>query len=35
MRIQLWSYNYAPEPTGIAPISTVWAQAMRARRPLG
>jgi colanic acid biosynthesis glycosyl transferase WcaI len=31
MRIQLWSYNYAPEPTGIAPISTVWAQAMRER----
>jgi colanic acid biosynthesis glycosyl transferase WcaI len=28
MRIQLWSYNYDPEPTGIAPISTVWAQAM-------
>ena len=28
MRIQLWSYNYDPEPTGIAPLSTVWAQAM-------
>ena len=31
MRIQLWSYNYAPEPTGIAPISTVWAETMAAR----
>ncbi|HEX2015482.1 MAG TPA: glycosyltransferase family 4 protein [Solirubrobacteraceae bacterium] len=31
MRIQLWSYNYDPEPTGIAPISTVWTQAMRQR----
>src|SRR5438045_1758786 len=31
MRIQLWSYNYDPEPTGIAPLSTVWAHAMRAR----
>lgn len=28
LRIQLWSYNYAPEPTGIAPLSTVWATAM-------
>ena len=26
--IQLWSYNYAPEPTGIAPVSAVWARAM-------
>ena len=31
MRIQLWSYNYDPEPTGIAPLSTVWAQAMIGR----
>jgi colanic acid biosynthesis glycosyl transferase WcaI len=31
MRIQLWSYNYDPEPAGIGPISTVWAHAMRAR----
>ena len=28
MRIQLWSYNYDPEPTGIAPLSGVWARAM-------
>jgi colanic acid biosynthesis glycosyl transferase WcaI len=31
MRVQLWSYNYAPEVTGIAPVSEVWAQAMKAR----
>lgn len=31
MRIQLWSYNYDPEPTGIAPVSRSWAQAMRDR----
>jgi colanic acid biosynthesis glycosyl transferase WcaI len=31
MRIQLWSYNYAPEPSGIGPLSAVWAQAMNAR----
>jgi colanic acid biosynthesis glycosyl transferase WcaI len=31
LRIQLWSYNYDPEPTGIAPLSTVWAQEMRRR----
>jgi colanic acid biosynthesis glycosyl transferase WcaI len=31
MRIQLWSYNYDPEPTGIAPLSTVWAKAMQER----
>jgi putative colanic acid biosynthesis glycosyltransferase WcaI len=31
MRIQLWSYNYDPEPTGIGPVSTTWARAMRAR----
>lgn len=28
MRIQLWSYNYDPEPLGIGPVSTVWARAM-------
>lgn len=31
MRIDLWSYNYEPEPTGIAPISGTWARAMAAR----
>ena len=31
MRIQLWSYNYDPEPLGIGPVSTVWAKAMVAR----
>ena len=31
MRLQLWSYNYAPEVTGIAPVSEVWAKAMQAR----
>jgi colanic acid biosynthesis glycosyl transferase WcaI len=31
VKIQLWSYNYDPEPTGIAPLSTVWARAMRER----
>jgi colanic acid biosynthesis glycosyl transferase WcaI len=31
MRVQLWSYNYAPEPTGIGPVSTVFAKAMQAR----
>lgn len=31
LRIQLWSYNYDPEPTGIGPVSTTWAKAMRAR----
>lgn len=30
MRIQLWSYNYAPEPTGIGPVSATWAKAMTA-----
>jgi len=30
MRIQLWSYNYDPEPCGIAPLSGVWARAMKA-----
>lgn len=31
LRLQLWSYNFHPEPSGIAPLSTVWAEAMRAR----
>ncbi len=31
VRIQLWSYNYDPEPLGIAPVSTIWAKAMAAR----
>jgi colanic acid biosynthesis glycosyl transferase WcaI len=31
MRIQLWSYNYDPEPSGIAPLSGVWARAMQER----
>ncbi|MCW3039779.1 MAG: glycosyltransferase WbuB [Solirubrobacterales bacterium] len=31
LRIQLWSYNYDPEPTGIGPVSKTWAHAMRAR----
>ena len=31
MHIQLWSYNYDPEPSGIAPLSAVWARAMQAR----
>jgi colanic acid biosynthesis glycosyl transferase WcaI len=31
MRLQLWSYNYHPEPMGIAPVSRSWAQAMRDR----
>ncbi len=31
MKIQLWSYNYDPEPTGIGPLSTVLARALRER----
>jgi colanic acid biosynthesis glycosyl transferase WcaI len=27
-RVQLWSANFAPEPTGIAPVSTVLADAL-------
>lgn len=30
LRIQLWSYNYSPEPTGIGPVSAVWAREMQA-----
>ena len=28
-RIQLWSYNYDPEPTGIGPVSTVTARQLQ------
>jgi colanic acid biosynthesis glycosyl transferase WcaI len=31
LRIQLWSYNYDPEPTGIGPVSRVWAEGLRDR----
>src|SRR3954462_5388469 len=31
LRIQLWSYNYDPEPTGIGPVSKVWAEGLRDR----
>src|SRR5688500_944681 len=31
LRLQLWSYNYDPEPSGIAPLSGVWARAMQER----
>lgn len=31
MRIQLWSYNYDPEPSGIGPLSSVFARAMTER----
>jgi colanic acid biosynthesis glycosyl transferase WcaI len=30
-RIQLWSYNFDPEPTGIGIVSTVWAHGLRDR----
>lgn len=30
-RLQLWSANFAPEPTGIAPVSTVLADALLER----
>lgn len=29
LNIQLWSYNYDPEPTGIGPVSKVWAEGLR------
>jgi colanic acid biosynthesis glycosyl transferase WcaI len=29
MAIQLWSYNYDPEPTGIGIVSKVWAHGLR------
>jgi colanic acid biosynthesis glycosyl transferase WcaI len=31
VRIQLWSYNFDPEPTGIGIVSTVWARGLRDR----
>src|SRR3954447_93241 len=31
MHIHLWSYNYDPEPTGIAPVSKVLAEGLRER----
>lgn len=31
MRLQLWSYNYAPEPQGIAPLTTVLARTLAER----
>jgi colanic acid biosynthesis glycosyl transferase WcaI len=31
MRVQLWSANFAPEPTGIAPVSTVLADELAER----
>ena len=31
LKIQLWSYNYDPEPTGIGIVSTVWARGLRDR----
>jgi colanic acid biosynthesis glycosyl transferase WcaI len=31
LRIQLWSYNYDPEPTGIGPVSCAWAEGLRDR----
>ncbi|MBJ7519195.1 MAG: glycosyltransferase family 4 protein [Solirubrobacteraceae bacterium] len=30
MRVQLWSYNYDPEPQGIAPLSAMLAQGLQA-----
>jgi colanic acid biosynthesis glycosyl transferase WcaI len=31
LRVQLWSYNYDPEPTGIGPVSTTLATALARR----
>jgi colanic acid biosynthesis glycosyl transferase WcaI len=31
LAIQLWSYNYDPEPTGIGPVSRAWAEGLRDR----
>lgn len=31
VRVQLWSYNYAPEPSGIGPVSTTLAERLRDR----
>lgn len=31
LRVQIWSYNYDPEPTGIGPVSRVLAEGLRDR----
>lgn len=31
LQVQLWSYNYDPEPTGIGPVSKVLAEGLRDR----
>ena len=31
LRIQLWSWNYDPEPTAMGPIATLWARHMTER----
>jgi colanic acid biosynthesis glycosyl transferase WcaI len=31
LRIQLWSWNYEPEPTAMGPIAARWAETMSAR----
>jgi glycosyltransferase involved in cell wall biosynthesis len=31
LKIQLWSWNYEPEPTAMGPIAARWAEAMSAR----
>ena len=31
LRVQLWSYNFDPEPTGIGPVSKVAAEGLRNR----
>lgn len=31
MRIDLWTWQYEPEPTGIGPVAASWAQSMKAR----
>ncbi|MGI8903414.1 MAG: glycosyltransferase family 4 protein [Solirubrobacteraceae bacterium] len=32
LEVQLWSYNYDPEPTGIGPLTTVLARQLTTRR---
>src|SRR4051794_38012818 len=31
MRVRLWSWNYTPEPTGMAPVAAAWSRAMAIR----
>jgi colanic acid biosynthesis glycosyl transferase WcaI len=31
LRLQLWSWNYEPEPTAMGPIAALWAREMAAR----